>query len=240
MVEKGYTAVETKSKAVEIDEGLRRYMISIYNYMTVALVVTGVVAAVIANTSLIRLFFDINGGLSVLGWIALLSPIAVIFWFNNVAAKGSVVQLKAIFYLFSVLMAVSLTPVFLVYTGASVAKVFLITSVTFGGMSIYGYTTKKDLTSWGSFLRMGLWGIIIAMIVNIFMRSGPMDYAISVIAVFVFTGLIAYDTQKIRQIYYSGDSEDTQGRKALVGALNLYLDFINLFVHLLRLIGDRR
>ena len=120
------------------------------------------------------------------------------------------------------------------------AKVFLITAGTFGGMSLYGYTTKRDLSSWGAFLRMGLWGVIVALIVNVFMQSSAFDYALSILSVFIFVGLTAYDTQKIREIYASADNSDIKGRKVIVGALSLYLDFINLFIALLRLMGDRR
>jgi FtsH-binding integral membrane protein len=241
MVDKEYAVSESKA-AAQIDEGLRNYMISVYNHMSAALAVTALTAFAISQVpALLRLFFNLEtGGLSALGWIALLSPLAVIFWFNSVVRNGSLTQVRGVFFLFSVLMAVSLTPTFLIYTGTSISRVFLITAATFGGMSIYGYVAKKDLTSWGSFLRMGLWGLIIAMVVNLFMKSNAMGYAISFIAVFVFTGLTAYDTQKIRQIYFSGDSNDIMTRKVVVGALELYLDFINLFIHLLRIMGDRR
>ncbi len=137
-------------------------------------------------------------------------------------------------------MGISISPILTLYTGASVVKIFLITSATFGSMSLYGYTTKKNLDGMGAFMRMGLWGIIIASIVNIFMRSPGMSFALSILTVIVFTGLTAYDTQKIRQMYYSSDSSDTASRKAVAGALSLYMDFINMFLALLRLFGDRR
>ncbi len=241
MVEKQYASSSARL-GERIDEGLRAYMVSVYNYMTLALCVTGLTAFLIAsNHGLLSLFFNLQtGGLSGLGWIALLSPLLIIFGFNWVMQSGTVAQLKGVFFLFSAIMAVSLAPIFLAYTGASITRVFLITAATFGSMSIYGYTTKKDLTSMGAFLRMGLFGIIIAMIVNIFMKSTALDFAISAIAVCVFTGLTAYDTQKIKEIYMSSDSSDTQARKVLVGALSLYLDFINLFIHLMRIMGNRR
>ena len=241
MVENEYTSSEVKVGAV-VNEGLRTYMVSVYNYMAAALSVTGLVAFLIAsNHNIMSLFFNMEtGGMSGLGWIAMFSPLLIIFGFGWVMKTGTVAQLKGVFFLFASLMAVSLSPILMVYTGTSVTRVFLITAATFGSMSIYGYTTKKDLTSWGSFLRMGLWGIIIAMVVNFFMKSSAMDYAISAIAVCIFTALTAYDTQKIKEIYQSSDSSDTQARKVLMGALSLYLDFINLFIHLMRILGDRR
>lgn len=164
----------------------------------------------------------------------------VVFGFSWVLTRGTLGQVRGVFFLYSVLMGISLAPVVLAYTGASMARVFLITAATFGSMSLYGYTTKRDLTSWGAFLRMGLWGVIIAVVVNFFMQSAALDYALSFVIVALFVGLTAYDTQKIRQIYMSYDSEDMQGRKVVVGALSLYLDFINLFMALLRIMGDRR
>ena len=144
------------------------------------------------------------------------------------------------FWSYAAVMGMSLTPIMLAYTGASIARVFLITAGTFGAMSLYGYTTKRDLTAMGSFLYMGLWGIIIAMVVNIFMKSAGVDYAVSILAVGIFVGLTAYDTQRIRSMYFSADSEETITKKALVGALELYLDFINLFIYLMRFMGNRR
>ncbi len=143
------------------------------------------------------------------------------------------------FWGYAALLGVSLSSIFLVYTGASITQTFFITATTFGAMSLYGYTTKKDISSWGSFLFMGLIGLIIASIVNIFMASSALSFAISAIGVLVFTGLTAYDTQKIKESYYEGDDSDTAGRKAIIGALELYLDFINLFMMLLRLLGNR-
>ena len=201
---------------------------------------TALAAWVVANTSLINLMFSAQGGMSVLGWLFLLAPLVVVFAFGWVVARGTLAQVKGTFIAYSALMGISLAPIFMVYTGASMARVFLITAGMFGGMSLYGYVTKRDLTSVGSFLKMGLWGVIIAMLVNLFLRSSALDFALSIVSVFVFVGLTAYDTQKIREIYMSADSTDVQGRKVVVGALNLYLDFINLFLALLRLMGDRR
>jgi FtsH-binding integral membrane protein len=147
---------------------------------------------------------------------------------------------QAVFWLYAAVMGVSLAPILMLYTGASVAKVFFITAATFGGMSLWGYTTRRDLSGIGSFLIMGLFGLIIAMVVNIFLASPAVDFAISIIGVLVFTGLTAFDTQKIKEMYYVGDDGTVAGRKAIMGALALYLDFINLFLFLIRILGDRR
>ncbi len=236
------TKVKTQAKTY-VDEGLRQYMLKVYNYMSGGLCLTALAAYIVANTSLIRLFFNITPqgvSMSGLGWLFLFAPLIMVFAFGWVVQRGSLQQVQTMFWAFSAVMGVSLTPILLVYTGASVARVFLITAAMFGGMSLYGYTTKKDLSSMGSFLMMGVWGLIIASVVNLFFQSPGMSYAISVIGVLVFTGLAAYDTQAVRQIYYGSDNEDVIGRKAIMGALNLYMDFINMFIYLLRLMGDRR
>ena len=237
MLERNYTSAIERN---DVDEGLRSYLISVYNYMASGLVVTALAAFLVANSSLINLMFSAQGGMSGLGWLFLFAPLIVVFGFSWVLTRGTLGQVRGVFFLYSALMGISLAPVVLAYTGASMARVFLITAATFGTMSLYGYTTKRDLTSWGAFLRMGLWGVIIAVVVNFFMQSAALDYALSFVIVALFVGLTAYDTQKIRQIYMSYDSEDIQGRKVVVGALSLYLDFINLFMALLRIMGDRR
>lgn len=240
--------METKTNiraGTYIDEGLRQYMLKVYNYMAGGLSLTALTAYLIAYTpSLLRLFFSVsaNGavGLSAFGWLCLLAPLIMVFAFGWVLNRGTLAQVQGMFWGFSAIMGLSLTPVLMAYTGASVARVFLITAATFGGMSIYGYATKKDLTGIGSFLIMGLWGLIIASIVNIFMHSTGLSYAVSIISVIIFTGLTAFDTQVIRQTYYEQDSSDMVGRKAIRGALELYLDFINIFISLMRLMGERR
>ena len=233
-LQKNYTDVGVERTAV--DDGLRAYLVSVYNHMAGALAVTAAVAFLVANTSLITMMFNPQtGGMSVLGWLFLLSPLIVIFGFNWVLTSGTLAQVRGVFWLYSALMGASLAPIFLVYTSASMVRVFLITAAMFGAMSIYGTVTKRDLTSMGAFLRMGLWGIIIAAVVNLFMQSPALYYVLSIVSVVVFTGLTAYDTQKIRQIYMSADNDDTMTRKVVVGALELYLDFINLFLALLRL-----
>ena len=233
--------VTSYSNTEVIDEGLRSYMLKIYNYMAGGLAVTGLIAYWISQTpSVLRLFFT-QTGYSALGWLALFAPLILVFAFGWVASRGTLKQTQAMFWGFSALMAVSLTPIFLIYTGASIARVFLITAASFGGLSIYGYTTKKDLTAWGRFLVMGVIGLIIASIVNIFMKSSGLYYALSYLTVFIFAGLTAYDTQKLKSLYFAGAyNEEFVERVAISGALSLYLDFINMFMALLRLIGDRR
>ena len=238
-----FETTKTQTQAM-VDEGLKDYMLKVYNFMAGGLAVTALAAYVCLNTSLINLFFSVNSygqaSMSALGWIILFAPLVMVFAFSWVLHRGTTQQIQLVFWAFSAVMGLSLTPTLLAYTGASVARIFLITAAMFGSMSLYGYTTKKDLTSMGSFMMMGVWGIVIASIVNIFLASPGLSYAISILAVIAFTALTAYDTQKIRQIYMSYDDGDTITRKAIAGALELYLDFINMFLALLRLFGDRR
>lgn len=228
---------QTGSQAY-VDQGLRQYMLKVYNYMAGGLCITALISYLIAN------FFTVapNGavGMSGLSWLALLAPFIMIFAFGWVLSRGTLAQVQGVYWGYAAVMGAALAPVFIAYTGTSITRIFLITAAMFGGMSLYGYTTRKDLTSMGSFMTMGLWGIIIAMIVNIFLKSPGLYYALSILSVVVFTGLTAYDTQKIRAIYAESDSGDMSSRKAISGALALYMDFINLFLALLRLFGDRR
>ena len=226
----------------EIDLGLRDYMLKVYNYMAGGLAVTALTVYLLISTGAIMSFFTISessASLSVLGWVALLAPLAMVLYFGHAVARGSLAQVKTVFWLYSALMGASIAPIMLVYTGESITRVFLITAAMFGGMSIYGYTTKRDLTSMGSFLFMGLIGLIVASIVNIFWASSALYFAVSVAGVAIFVGLTAYDVQKIRNMYVE-NNEDLAGRAAVSGALNLYMDFINLFLYLLRLLGNRR
>ena len=239
---------KTFSKTEElsnIDAGLRQYMIKVYNFMAAGLCLTALTAYIIANTSLLGLFFNVNAsgqvtGMSGFGWLMFIAPLIMVFAFGWVVSRGTASQVQALFWGYAAVMGASLTPIFLAYTGTSVARVFLITAGMFGGMRIYGYTTKRDLSNMGSFLFMGLIGIIIATIVNIFLKSPGLYYAISFIAILVFTGLTAFDTQKIRQIYSEYDNSEVLTKKAIAGALSLYLDFINMFIYLLQFFGDRR
>jgi FtsH-binding integral membrane protein len=229
---------------VAVDAGLRAYMLRVYNYMLLGLALTGAAAWFTASTpAFARLFFEVTARgytLSGLGWIVLFAPLALVFFLGFRIQQMSFGTAQAVFWVYAGLMGIGLTPVLMLYTGASVAQVFFITAATFGAMSLWGYTTQRDLSGFGSFLFMGLIGIIIASVVNIFLASSAMQWVISVLGVLIFTGLTAYDTQKIKEMYYVGDDGTVAGKKALMGALSLYLDFVNLFLMLLRLMGDRR
>lgn len=231
------TFYRTHEGAVEVDQGLRSYMLKVYNYMTVGLALSGIVAYTVASSpELMQAIFG-----SPLAWVVMLAPLGVVFFLSFRINRMSAATAQATFWGFSVLMGISLATIFIAYTHTSIARVFLITAGTFGAMSIYGYTTGRDLTKMGSFLFMGLIGIILASIVNIFLADSALNFAISILGVIIFTGLTAYDTQRIKDSYYqvSGDMELAQ-KGAIMGALSLYLDFINLFIMLLRLLGDRR
>jgi hypothetical protein len=219
-----------------VDEGLRSYMLSVYNYMGLGLAITGLVAFLVASTP--ALYGPIFG--TPLKWVVMLAPLGFVFFLGAKIRTMSVGAAQLTFWLFAATMGLSLASIFLVFTGESIARVFFITAGTFGAMSLYGYTTKRDLSAWGSFLFMGLIGIIIAMLVNLFIASSALHFAISVIGVLVFTGLTAYDTQRIKEMYYELDGSDVVARKAIMGALSLYLDFINMFVMLLHLFGTAR
>ncbi|HJO75737.1 MAG TPA: Bax inhibitor-1/YccA family protein [Rhodospirillales bacterium] len=225
------------AEAVQIDEGLRAYMLRIYNYMASGLALTGIIALATAQSeSLMQIIF--GGG--ALMWIIMLSPLAFILALSFGINKMQASTAQAVFWGFAAVMGLSMASIFAVYTGTSIARVFFITAGTFAGMSLYGYTTKRDLTAMGSFLFMGLIGIILASVVNIFLQSSAMHFVISVLGVLIFVGLTAYDTQKIKSMYAEADGAETASKKAIMGALTLYLDFINLFLMLLRLFGDRR
>lgn len=235
----------TGEKAVEtVDEGLRQYMIKIFNYMGSGLCITALAAWLVANTPLISLIYNIDSNhqasLSIIGWLILLAPFALVLAFNVMMTKASTSTLLLMFFGFSAVMGMSCANIFLVYTTASITRVFLISAATFAAMGLYGYTTKRDLTNIGSFMYMGLFGVIIASIINIFLKSAGLYYALSYISVAVFVGLTAYDIQKLKSLYYGIHGEENQHRVAISGALSLYLDFINLFMSLLRFMGDRR
>lgn len=235
----------TSREAADIDEGLRTYMLSVYNLMGAGLAVTGIVAWLTAsNPALFELFFAAGEkGVSPtpLGWIVVLAPLGMVFVISARYMAMSIGTLQGLFWGFSAMMGVSLSEIFLAYTGSSITEVFLISAGAFAGLSLWGYVTKRDLNGFGSFLIVGLLGIVIASIVNIFLGSPAFDFVISVIGVLVFAGLTAYDTQKIRMVYDSAEgAENTTARLAVIGALTLYLDLINLFLMLLRLFGQRR
>ena len=232
-----------------IDEGLRAYMLKVYNYMASGILITGFVSLILFKLSVVTSADGSIAGLTNIGnalynsalmWVVMLAPLGVVFYMSFGIRKMSAAKAQGTFWVFAALMGASLSSIFLIYTGASITRVFFITAGTFGAMSIYGYTTKRDLTKLGSFLMMGLIGIIVASVVNMFMRSTMMDFVISILGVLIFVGLTAYDTQKIKNMYLASDSGELIGKKAVMGALTLYLDFINLFIMLLRLFGQRR
>ena len=230
---------------IEIDAGLREYMLRIYNYMASALTLTGIIAYFRANTpAIINTLYSAgpSGYLEPTGlaYLVMFSPLAFVLALSFGINKMQASTAQAVFWAFAAIMGLSLANIFLLYTGASITRVFFITAGTFAGMSLYGYTTKRDLSGMGSFLMMGLIGIIIASVVNMFLASSALHFIISVIGVLVFVGLTAYDTQKIKSLYLEADAAEVMTKKAIMGALTLYLDFINLFVMLLRLFGERR
>ena len=242
-----FNKVKTATQStVVMDEGLRAYMLKVYNYMATGVLLTGIIALLSFKMSVVT---DASGAIagftsfgntlffSGLKWVVMLAPLGIVFYMSFGINKMSAAKAQTVFWIFAALMGLSLSWILLVYTGVSVARVFFITSATFGAMSIYGYTTKRDLTKLGSFLFMGL---IIASLVNIFLKSSMMYFVISILGVLIFVGLTAYDTQKIKNMYAASDSGELMGKKAVMGALTLYLDFINLFIMLLRLFGQRR
>ncbi|MBL9063582.1 Bax inhibitor-1/YccA family protein [Tabrizicola sp.] len=228
----------------EIDEGLRAHMNKVYGLMSVAMVVTaGVAWAVGSSEQLFSLLRNpVTGQMTILGWIAMFLPLGMVFAFGALINRMSVGAAQLFFYAFAGAMGLSLAWIFQVFTGVSIASTFLITAIAFAGLSLYGYVTKRDLSAMGTFLMMGLIGLLVAMIVNIFLASSALAFAISVIGVLIFAGLTAYDTQNIKNTYIqhavNGDQE-WLGKAAIMGALNLYLDFINLFMFLLQFFGNR-
>jgi FtsH-binding integral membrane protein len=218
-----------------IDAGLRAYMQRVYSYMAGGLALTGIVAYVAASSG----FYQAVAATPFI-WFVMLAPLGFVLVLSFGIQRLSAGAAAALFWIYAAVMGLSLGSVFLVFTGVSIARVFFITAATFGAMSLYGYTTRSDLSSFGSFLLMGLIGIVIASIVNVFVGSSALQLAISIIGVIVFVGLTAYDTQRIRDMYLESDTDEVEGKKAILGALALYLDFINLFLMLLQLFGQRR
>ncbi|HEV2955712.1 MAG TPA: Bax inhibitor-1/YccA family protein [Xanthobacteraceae bacterium] len=234
-------------RAAVIDAGLRAYMLRVYNYMAIGVALTGVAAWIMFQIAVT----DVGGRLawtpfgqtlyqSGFYWVLLLAPLALVFFLSFRIQHLAPATAQGLFFFYAALLGVSLAPIFVVYTGASVARVFFISAASFGALSLYGYTTQRDLSPFGSFLIMGLFGIIIASLVNIFLASSALQFVITVVGVLVFAGLTAWDTQKIKEMYSVNDDGTVASRKAIMGALRLYLDFINLFLMLLRLFGDRR
>jgi uncharacterized protein len=228
--------VTARMSQAAIDAGLRQFMISVYNYMASGLALTGIVAYGAAETGLYASLIDTP----MLFWGVTLAPLALVLLLSFRIEKMSLGAAKTAFWAYAALVGLSLSGIFFVYTGTSIARTFFITAATFLAMSLFGYTTRADLARTASFLLMGLVGIIIASIVNVFLASSIVQLAISVVGVIVFVGLAAYDTQRIKEIYLNSDSPAIAGKKAVMGALALYLDFLNLFILLMQLTGDRR
>ena len=229
-----------------IDAGLRAYMLQVYNYMLGALALTGATAWAIANIpSVAAVFFAVNPatnaiGLTVLGMVGVFAPLAFVLFLSFRIQQMSLATAQITFWLYAGVMGISIASILFIFTGESVARVFFITAATFGAMSLWGYTTKRDLSGMGSFLFMGLIGIIIASVVNMFLLSSMVQWVVSILGVIIFTGLTAYDTQRIKESYVASDDGTAAGKKAVMGALRLYLDFINLFMMLMQLLGNRR
>jgi len=217
------------------DAGLRRHMLSIYNYMASGVLLSGIVAMLFASSGAAA---QVMG--SGLGIVVMLAPLAFVLVMSFGINKLSTTALQACFWGFAVVMGLSLSTIFLVYTGASVAATFFATAGAFAGLSLYGYTTQRSLTGMGSFLIMGVVGIIIASLINMFLQSPGLYWAVSILGVLIFAGLTAYDTQKLKEQYQFVRGTDMAGKVVVMGALNLYLDFINMFMYLLRFMGDRR
>jgi len=227
-------------RAVAVDAGLRAYMLRVYNYMAIGVALTGVAAyatyqMVLSNPGLQQTLFS-----GPLYFVLLFVPLGLVFFLSFRIQHLQPATAQALFFIYAAILGVSLTPIFIVYTGASIARVFFISAASFGALSLYGYTTQRDLSGFGSFLMMGLVGIIIASLVNIFLKSSAMEFVISVVGVLVFAGLTAYDTQQIKEMYSVNDDGTAAGRKAIMGALRLYLDFINLFQFIMSFMGQDR
>ena len=221
---------------VEVDQALRSYMLRVYNIMASGLLLSGIVSVLVAQSP--AAMHAIFG--SGLGMIVVWSPLAILLVMSFGLQKLSANTVSALYWVFVALMGVSTASIFYIYQLHSIVQIFFVTAATFGAMSLYGYTTGRDLTNFGSFLMMGLFGIIIASVVNLFVHSSALGFAVSVIGVLVFTGLTAYDTQRIKLQFYEGNSAEVTSKMAVMSAVALYLDFLNLFMLLLRLMGDRR
>jgi uncharacterized protein len=234
------TAAAADTRAASHDAGLRSYMLSVYNYMASGVLLTGIVALLFVESGYVSLLFSPEGRPSGLGWVVMFAPLGLVMWLSfgiNRLSEGSA---KALFWAYAVLMGLSLSTVLLVYTGASVAQTFFASAAAFAGLSLYGYTTKRDLGPIGSFLIMGVVGILIASLLNLFFQSNGLALVISIVGVLLFAGLTAYDTQRIKSMYFAVAGTDFAGKSVIMGALTLYLDFINMFMFLLRFMGDRR
>jgi FtsH-binding integral membrane protein len=233
----GFTGASVPRTGEVFDAGLRKHMLSIYNYMTSGVLLTGLVAMLFAQSGMAAELF-VNGGL--LSWVVILAPLGFVLAMSFGANRFSRGALQAMFWGFAIAMGLSLSTVFLVYTGSSIAATFFATAGAFAGLSLFGYTTKKDLSAMGTFLVMGVIGLLIAMVVNMFLQSSGLELAISFLGVLIFAGLTAYDTQRLKREYAQLRGTAFAGKAIILGALSLYLDFINMFMFLLRFMGASR
>jgi hypothetical protein len=218
------------------DAGLRSYMLSVYNYMTSGVLLTGIVAMLFANSGMAAQVFGSGG---ILAWVIILAPLGFIMAMSFGLNRMSTATLQMLFWAFATVMGLSMSTIFLNYTGVSIAQTFFAVAAAFAGLSLWGYTTKKDLSGWGTFLIMGVVGLFVAMLINLFVQSTAMHFAISAIGVLIFAGLTAYDTQRIKSLYAHVAGSDMMGKVVIMGALNLYLDFVNMFMFLLSFMGNR-
>jgi FtsH-binding integral membrane protein len=222
------------------DAGLRSYMLSVYNYMASGVLLTGIIALLFAPYAANVLLSQSGRGMSGLGWLITLSPLAIVFAMSFGMARMRTSTLQILFWAFAGLMGLSMSTLFLAYTGASIAQTFFATAAAYLGLSLYGYTTKRDLSGFGTFLIMGVVGILVAMLINMFLQSSALALGISAIGVLLFAGLTAYDTQRIKSLYFQVAGTEMAGKTVVMGALQLYLDFINMFQFLLYFMGNRR
>jgi FtsH-binding integral membrane protein len=235
----------TIADQASFDVGLRAHMVRVYNYMAAGLALSGIVAiSLFSSPQLASLFFEVEGGgvigLNMLGWITIFAPLGLLLLVSFRAAKMGVGAIQAVYWAVTALMGVSLSLLLFRYTGASVARTFFVTAAAFGALSLYGYTTKRDLTAMGKFLFMGVIGLILAGLVNMFWPSGTMSFVISAAGVLIFSGLIAYDTQRIKEQYAEAWGTEAADKVAIFSALSLYLDFVNLFQFLMHFLGEER
>jgi FtsH-binding integral membrane protein len=225
---------------VAVDAGLRAHMLSVYNYMTSGILLTGIVALLFAQSgAVMSLLNETRTGMSLLGWVVMLAPLGIVLWMSFGVHRLSTGMAQVLYWSFAILMGMSLSTIFLVYTEASIALTFFATAAAFASLSLYGYTTKKDLSAFGTFLIMGVVGLIVASIVNLFWMNDTFSLVIAALGVLIFAGLTAYDTQKIKSMYFAVAGTDFHGRAVIMSALTLYLDFINMFLFLLRFLGNR-
>ena len=233
-------AIAVGVPTVARDAGLRSYMLKVYNYMASGVLLTGIVALLFAPYAADYLISQTGRGLSGLGWLVTLAPLGFVMVMSFGINRLSTGTLQMLFWAFAAVMGLSMSTIFLAYTGTSIAQTFFAVAAAFMGLSLYGYTTKKDLSGFGTFLIMGVVGLLVAMVINMFLHSPAMQLAISAIGVLLFAGLTAYDTQKIKSMYAYVAGTEMMGKTVIMGALNLYLDFINMFMFLLSFMGNRR